>query len=83
MVVRPEHSGQGIGKAMLMEAVRLAESNTDLRQLYLTVLDSNQRAQQLYSAAGFEKFAHEPAAVNLDGEYRDEWQMVLFLRGDT
>ena len=51
----------------------------DLRQIYLTVLAPNERAINIYSAMGFEVFAHEPASVKINTDYIDELQMAYFL----
>ena len=52
---------------------------TGLRQIYLTVLSRNERAKNLYASLGFQIFAREPEAVNFDGLFADEYQMLLFL----
>lgn len=83
MFVDPAGAGRGIGKALLDEVIARALTLDGLRQLYLTVLDRNERARALYAAAGFQKYAHEPGAVCIEGEYLDEWQMVLVLERQT
>lgn len=82
MFVAPSLSRAGVGRAMLQEAIHLAKQVPEIHQLYLTVLDTNLPAQSLYLSEGFEKFAHEPRAVCVEGEYIDEWQMVLQLRSE-
>lgn len=80
MFVRPEAEGSGVGKLLLREALVRAESLGDLRQLYLTVLATNERAQRLYASLGFRGYAREPAAVRIGEAFVDEIQMVRFLR---
>jgi len=80
MFVRPETEGSGVGKLLLREAIVQAEALGDLRQVFLTVLASNERAQRLYASLGFRGYAREPAAVRIGDGYVDEIQMVRFLR---
>ena len=80
MYVRPEHEGSGVGKLLLREALVRAETLGDLRQVCLTVLATNERAQRLYASLGFRGFAREPAAVRVGDTFIDEIQMVRFLR---
>ena len=80
MFVHPDIAGQGIGKALLTEAIAQAEIMAGLRQIYLTVLARNERAKKLYSSLGFQIFAHEAEAVNFEGVFVDEYQMVYFLK---
>lgn len=79
MFVDPRFSTQGLGRALLNEAVKRVKSNAEIRQIYLTVLDSNIRAKNLYKSVGFELFAREPQSVKIDDEYVDECQMMLFV----
>jgi cyclohexyl-isocyanide hydratase len=80
MFVRPDAEGSGVGKLLLREAIVQAESLGDLRQVYLTVLASNERAQRLYASLGFRGYAREPGAVRIGDGFVDEIQMVRFLR---
>ena len=80
MFVRPETEGSGVGKLLLREAIVRAEALGDLRQIVLTVLATNERAQRLYASLGFRGFAREPAAVRIGDTFVDEIQMVRFLR---
>lgn len=79
MFVHSTAAGKGVGKALLNEAISRAKSIQDLRQLYLTVLDVNERAIHLYTSAGFETFAHEPQSVKIKNKFIDELQMVCFV----
>ncbi len=80
MFVRPDAEGSGVGKLLLREAIVQAEALGDLRQVFLTVLATNERAQRLYASLGFRGFAREPAAVRIGDDFVDEIQMVRFLR---
>ena len=79
MYVKPDTASKGLGKALLNKAILRAKSIHAIRQLYLTVLASNERAQNLYKLFGFEVFANEPQSVKINGTYIDEQQMVLFI----
>ncbi|WP_453990545.1 GNAT family N-acetyltransferase [Bacillus nitroreducens] len=79
MYVDDQHRGKGIAKALLKEAVKLAESYPELEQLYLTVDSDNTDAKELYKKIGFKKFATDKGAIKYNGRYRDEDHMKLFL----
>ena len=80
MFVRPEAEGSGVGKLLLRDALLRAEALGDLRQVTLTVLATNERAQRLYASLGFRGYGREPAAVRIGETYVDEIHMVRFLR---
>lgn len=79
MFVHPSAAGQGIGKQLIEQLVVEVKKQPAIKQLYLTVLASNTRAQRLYVSFGFKKFAHEPQSVCIKGERVDEWQMLRFV----
>lgn len=80
MFVLPSAEGSGVGKLLLREALLRAEALGDLRQVTLTVLATNERAQRLYASLGFRGYGREPAAVRIGDAFVDEIQMVRFLR---
>ncbi len=80
MFVHPGASGHGIGKLLVRELLVRAEAVGDLRQIYLTVLATNERAQRLYASMGFRGYANEPDAVQIGSSFVAESQMVRFLR---
>lgn len=71
MYVDPQRRRNGAGRALLDTVVVHARS-LGVRQLKLGVNATNTAAQQLYRAAGFERFAIEPDALHVDGVYHDE-----------
>lgn len=79
MFVHPMASGKGIGRKLIEQLLIEVKKQPEIKQLYLTVLASNTRAQRLYATFGFEKYAHEPRSVRIHNEFVDEWQMVLLL----
>jgi hypothetical protein len=64
---------------LVNEAISQVRSTQGLRQLYLTVLDVNNKAIHFYKTAGLEMFAHEPESVKIKDKLIDELQMVCFL----
>ena len=56
IAVHPSHRGQGLGRRLLaraIEAAKDARRSLDVRELRLTVADSNDGAVRLFAAAGF------------------------------
>ena len=49
----PEYRGQGLGRAVLTQ-IQSEAKNLDIKALHLEVGRTNERAQRLYSAIGFE-----------------------------
>jgi cyclohexyl-isocyanide hydratase len=82
MFIQPDSAGSGLGKALLHETLMRAGAVADLRQIWLTVLETNEPAQRLYAAAGFRSYANEPEAVKIGDRFVAEIQMVRFLRRD-
>lgn len=80
MFVEPDSAGSGLGTILLRETLVVASSVPQLRQVWLTVLETNEPAQRLYAAAGFRSYSHEPEAVLVGDRYVAEIQMVRFLR---
>jgi cyclohexyl-isocyanide hydratase len=80
MFVHPVAAGHGLGKALMRDTITRAAQLAGLRQIWLTVLESNQAAQRLYASAGFRGYSSEPDAVRIGDHYVSEQQMVRFLR---
>lgn len=79
MYVSPYYRGKGIGKELMLEAIKKAKQLNDIEQLQLSVVSTNQSAKQLYTSLGFSDYGHEKRALKADGVYYDEDHMVLFL----
>jgi RimJ/RimL family protein N-acetyltransferase len=77
--VSPEKRGIGIGKCLMVKAIKKAKDLEGLEQIYLTVVTTNESAKKLYYSLGFEIFGREKRALKLDNTYFDEEHMVLFL----
>ncbi len=79
MYVAPEARGQGIGKALMIEAIDRARSLTGLDHILLGVVESQTIARRLYAALGFVVYGREPHAVRIGDRYLDEELMILSL----
>lgn len=79
MYVAPEHTGAGVGAALLARVVDEARRMPGLEQLVLTVTDNNARALRLYERQGFRSFGVEPRAIRVDGDYFGKNHMILLL----
>lgn len=79
MYVSPAHSGKGLGRMLLDETIRRARLLPAMEQINLTVVSTNDTAKRQYQKLGFRSFALEKNALNDEGIYYDEEQMVLFL----
>lgn len=80
MYVRPESRGQGVGRALLQEAIAQAKQFVGVQQLHLTVVTTNDAARSLYRSMGFEVYGTIPRALGVNEQYWDEEQMVLQLQ---
>jgi ribosomal protein S18 acetylase RimI-like enzyme len=79
--VMPSSRGQGLGRALLAQAIETAKSLVGLNSIQLTVSVSQAPALRLYQACGFRSFGCEPRALGIDGQFVDEHHMVLELDG--
>ena len=79
MYVTPSARGKGIGRALLLEALTLARSVPEIKQVNLCVNAGNASAIRLYEAVGFKAFGREPGAMFINGEFHDELHMYLRL----
>ena len=77
MYVAPEARGQGIGRALLAEAVARAGSLPGVEELVLAVTVGNEEARRLYTSAGFEPYCVDPRYLKLGDRYFDiEWMIL-------
>jgi len=81
MYVAPEARGQGVGRALLQEAISRATELAGLEQINLMVVTTNIAARQLYLSLGFRVYGFEYHAMKQGDAYWDEELMVLLLSG--
>lgn len=80
MYVEPDFRGKGIGKALIEKAIKEASEKKTVRQIYLTVVSSNEAAKSLYQSLGFQTYGVDRQAMRYKGEFYDHELMVLFLK---
>jgi len=78
LAVDPAHARRGIGRLLVMAAVREATAR-GARRLTLRVLGSNNGARALYEGCGFRIEGILPEEFLLDGRYVDDILMGLTL----
>ena len=76
MAVRDDWHGKGIGKALLRNAVDLADNWLGLVRLELTVWTDNSAAQRLYASEGFVVEGTHRAYALRHGRYTDALAMA-------
>ena len=79
MFVAPSSRGQGIGAALLQDALTRARSIPGLRSVHLSVAASQAAARRLYVSAGFRSYGTEAEALMVGDRYIDEEHMILRL----
>jgi RimJ/RimL family protein N-acetyltransferase len=76
--IREQHTGQGIG-TRLFAALETWARTTDVRRLHLTVETDNARALGLYHKMGFTIVGHIRHAVQIKGQWLDDYVMEKWL----
>lgn len=79
MYVAPRLRGQRVGEAMLAELVRLVRHAGGVRQILLSVSETQSPARRLYARMGFVGYGIEPGALQVGERYLDEEFMILTL----
>jgi len=79
MFVAPSCRGQGVGAALIQEALTRARTIPDLRSVHLSVTASQPAARRLYVSAGFRSYGTKPEALMVGDRYIDEDHMILRL----
>jgi len=77
MYVSPGFRRRGFGRALLRATVAHVRSRAGVRQITLGVNVTNPAARALYRSIGFESYAVEPDALQVDGRFCDEERYVL------
>jgi GNAT superfamily N-acetyltransferase len=80
MYVSEKAKGLGLGRKLLQALIERAKQGDGLRQIYLTLIATNNRAKNLYASEGFELFSLEKEAIKMaENEYVDEASMIKYL----
>ncbi|HND33822.1 MAG TPA: GNAT family N-acetyltransferase [Myxococcota bacterium] len=82
MYVAREHSGHGLGRALLSTLLSEAR-HRGLEVLVLTVTEGNHAAIHLYESLGFCSFGLEPRAIQVQGRAYAKLHMILELQPST
>jgi len=81
--VSPEARGKGVGRALMLMAIREAAALEGLERIFLTVAVTQAAARRLYLTLGFQSAGIEPRALKVDGRFVDEEHMTLQLSEGT
>lgn len=77
--VKPEAHGQGLGRSLLTEVLRRAQSISGVEQVTLAVGHTQSAARELYESLGFRFYGREAHALKIDDVYIDEnWMQLRF-----
>ena len=76
------YQGRGLGKKIVTFLIRFGFSDLNLRKIYLTTLENNERAKKLYEACGFVQDGKLRQHFYHQGRYLDCYHMSL-LRNDV
>jgi L-phenylalanine/L-methionine N-acetyltransferase len=76
--VHDDYQNLGIGTALLNHMIAIAKMK-ELKKVWLIVNTKNDRAIYLYKKTGFEIEGTLRKETHLNGTYRDEYRMSLFL----
>jgi ribosomal protein S18 acetylase RimI-like enzyme len=77
MYVVPGARSKGVGQRLLMQAIELARTVAEIRQVNVSVNAANAPALRLYESVGFRPFGREIGSLWIDGKSYDELHMVL------
>ncbi|MET0518825.1 MAG: GNAT family N-acetyltransferase [Burkholderiaceae bacterium] len=81
MMVRDDAQGQGVGRMLLQQALRLLQGEPSLELAILSVTAGNQRAVRLYERCGFIRYGRLEGAIRFaDGTLLDKDLMRRRLR---
>jgi len=83
MMVHPDASGRGVGRALLEACVALCLRRGNIEQLTLTVTSSGVAAIRLYERAGFVRYGRLERALCIGGRYHHKDLMVRQLEPKT
>lgn len=77
--IHKDFRGEGLGKILLDEIIRIAQEELKLKQITLTCFSVNKKALFLYKKYGFKEYGRLPKAIFYKDTYIDEVFMFLLL----
>lgn len=77
MYVTPTVRRRGIGLALLYAAIEQASTWSGVSQLQLSATGAAGDARRMYERAGFRVWGCEPRALQWEGQFVDEYHLVL------
>lgn len=80
IMVHEDHQGRGVGRALMLALLEVADRYLRLERIELDVAVDNHAAIRLYEQLGFEREGVKRRALLVDGEYADLLVMAR-LRG--
>lgn len=80
ITVRQSYWRQGIGKNLMVQALEAAKAAPNLEMVYLEVLETNQKAIDLYEKMGFTKIGVIQKSVKLTHEGRTEYRNMVMMQ---
>jgi len=75
----PEYRSQGLARRLIEKTINCVSELNQIKQIELGAGQLNTGALALYKSFGFKIFADEKRAMFVEGEYVDEYLMVLKL----
>lgn len=78
MYVDHQSRGKGLAKGLIRALIEKARE-LDIEQINLGVVSDNEVAKKLYQSMNFTTYGIEKKALKMNGVYRDDEHMVLFL----
>jgi len=75
--VTAAHRGQGVGRKLMIELLRIAKSQSGIELINLAVASHNAAAKRLYESLGFQLYGRDVHALKMGETYGDEDLMVL------
>ena len=77
--VKKEYRGQGIGKKLFENVLKIIQKNADISKIKLTVNPEQKAAVKLYEKYGFELVGRLREELKVDDKFYDELVMERFL----
>lgn len=77
--VLPEYRGMKIGYQLLAKVLEEIKKNEEIKVINLGVVDTQKAAMKLYKSFGFIEVGKIRYAVNVNGQYFDEYLMQMYL----